>query len=182
MKPSIAPEHREFFIKNQLITFENLFSETQIAALQKKLEMRSLEQEARQPRLLPPDFHEIASNLFKKRPLRIGADRYFPLERNRVLPFKKEKLTLKEIVSLTFLAGGALINLSTHSTLFFSADLPLEFSALLEQEYSYYLIAYALERSCYAPQANDPDPYLLKREGYVLGERLSQRTHPFVIR
>lgn len=182
MKPSIAHEHREFFTKNQLITFENLFSETQIAALQKKLEMRSLGQDAKQSRLLPPHFHEIASHLFKKRPLRVGAEHYLPIGNSRSLLFKKEKLTLKEMVSLTFLAGGGLIKLSDRSTLFFSADLPLEFSTLLEQESDYYLIAYAQERSCYAPQANDPDRYLLKREGYVLGEQLSQRTHPFVIR
>jgi hypothetical protein len=172
MRHALAPEHREFFSKNQQIEFESLLSETQIATLEKKLTIRS----EKQMRLLPSHFHEIASELFKRKPLRIGSSLFSP--KGTLLPVKKEKLTLKEMVSLTFLAGGALINLKEGKTLFFGPDLPLDLSTLSGT----FLIAYAEERSCYSPQSYDPDPYFLKREGYVVGERLSERTHPFVIR
>lgn len=167
MKPAIATEHREFFSKNQQISFEDLLSETQIRDIQKKLGENKT-------RFLPPHFHEIAAALFKKRPLRIGASLFFPNGH----PFKKERLTLKEMVSLTFLTGGAWIKLKERTVLFFGPDLPLDLSNLSDS----LLVAYAEERSCYAPQANDPDPYFLKRAGYVVGEPLSERTHPFVIR
>jgi len=69
------------------------------------------------------------------------------------------------------------------SGVFFKADIPLDFQFLTQVSGGRYLmIAYADRRTVYILNEKDPHTHLLKRQGYVFGDLLSDSLNPLICR
>lgn len=130
-------------------------------------------------------FAEIAAALFNKKSLRIAYDQYlrFPS------PFA-HPVTLQGISSFQYIASGVIIRLregspqegplpkQVGSGLFLHPEYP--FSLNFSDASAFFIIVYCGDKTVYAPEKNDPNVHLLKKEGYVFGDLLRSQTHPLI--
>jgi len=66
---------------------------------------------------------------------------------------------------------------------FFAPDLPIDWNALTRQRGGrHLLIAYTHESSVYIRQQEDPCCHVLKKWGMTFGDRLTEKTHPTILR
>lgn len=151
---------------------------------------------------------EIASELIEQKPLRLGYDQLFPELRGRTYQSSvsdayhqllNTHLTLNEVSSIDGVLCGLMLCLKGDGTgpaepktvfsnmpgngVFFSPDAPLDFQHLTKHPLQrYLLIVYSRKSSFYKLNEQDPHTYALKHLGFSFGERLSDKSHPTIIR
>lgn len=155
---------------------------------------------------------EIAAELLEQRSLRLGFDQYLPslpIDRfvqnekcsDSYTTFLSKELTLNHVSCIQGTLCGLAICLkapenppdhslsifSPHrgSGIYFKADLPIDFKVLAGQDLrgaDYLLITYAHPSSVYVFQPEDPQTHYLKKLDFVFGDKLSDKTHPTLIR
>ena len=153
MRFALTADQRDHFVKHGYVEFEEVVPPN-----------LTDEQLARRRPLA-----EVAAELTGVRPLRLGWTK-------RVTA---GELNLKEMGSVQGIVAGAIIK-SSGEAIFFSAE--HSFSLAKEDDRSYLLIAYAGPRAVYVFNEHDPDTHLLKRQGYVFGDRLREEIHPTLTR
>jgi hypothetical protein len=223
MRFSILDEYVDFLSKHKCIEFEELLSEDEAnrfnqaieRVLLKELKKKSLDQATNadlwkagrflwkkdaeiKKMLLKSRIGEIASFLFKKRPIRLGYDQAFFTTGGRDVPLP-DLVNLKEISCIEPVLGGAIFNLSDHSfetaqpdlpdmrkqkkgnVIFFTPDYPIPFSDLFQISHLRCLVVcFTLNRVRYKLEPKDLHTHDLKKEGYVFGDLLKEETHPFL--
>ena len=202
----------DFFYQRRYIEFENLISED----LRKKL---LLEQEAlfekkkidtpTTPRvyqfnhnlfLSEPEFRkvalsfpfaEIASQLMKKKSVRIAFDQLLwgtPSD----TPLFPQPLTLVDLSSIYPVLCGLIITLRGGEFLeepqpkegnitFFSPKCEISFDYLNKGEIVQYLIVYTEDKALYLHNPSDLHTHSLKRQGLAFGDRLGE-AHPLILK
>ncbi len=135
MRLAISPDHKEFFLKNNYIEFEELLSAGQLADLRKSADetlASRIKISASKPGYSPSkaafhagydlwrdnasvkkavqkkEFALLASELFQTLPLRCAFDQYFSTAQISTSPFP-EATTLQESSCLTPLAGALIL-------------------------------------------------------------------------
>lgn len=174
MRYTIANQQFHFFKNQSYITFESLFTPEELA------ELRTLLASAKMPRdpqkQLPvlfkalhlSRFGEIAQELYKKKRILLAYTHYnpdYPLS------------TLESISSMTEIFGGAILQLNTGDTTFYTSTLPIDFPTL---EKPSLLLVFCSDQGRYKFQENDPFTYLLKKEGLAYGDQITAETHPLI--
>ncbi|MGE4575064.1 MULTISPECIES: hypothetical protein [Parachlamydia] len=151
MKFATAKEHRDFFQKNHLIEFADLLSSNQAISMANELESAlgqrlnmsaakvggcaseklflngrdlSRSSDILRKAVSQPQLAHIASELFEKRPIRLGFDQFFPVYH---VPFQKEgkiyrnflnqTRTLTEVSCIQGTLGGLMLALPTKHTI-----------------------------------------------------------------
>lgn len=237
MKFGLAKEHLDFFYKHHYIEFENLLSKKDAAILkqevtntlakrlntqEEKLKHHSLESlylsgfdtwrdsTAIKRILFRSYLAEVAANLVKKKPLRIGFDQVFysPSTEYSMLdipPCLEKPTSLSFSSCLQGVACGLLLHLTTSlseerssvfkkdlqpvlpipkkegSGIFFSPDMPFSIESLTTTPKNIHvLIAYSLETTVYRHCDNHLHTHAYKKIGYVFGDRLKNSTHPLL--
>lgn len=184
---ALAPQHLEYYYRNHMIEFEELLSEEEAHALcneviENNLSGRDVWRKNKlfQKVSLRKQLAEIAANLTKKYPLRIGYDQLL------FVADALKEVTLSEMSSIQGLVGGCILHLTdgkNHkigSGTFFGKNTPILFEELCEN--THLLIVYAEESSIYTFQESDPYTHALKKLDYVFGDRLKNTTHPILYR
>lgn len=151
-----------------------------------------------------PSFAEIAYEFCQERPLRIAFDQFFPasMPKNglseKISNYQKlltATLSLKDLSPIQGTIGGLLICVkgdaqspstgifptTTGHGVFLSIEHPLDFNQL-NSECDYLMITYAIKKSVYIVNQNDPLGHALKQCGYTFGDALKDKHHPFVLR
>ena len=230
---ALAREHLDFFYKHHYIEFEDLLTEVEVESLSRalqetlakrlhskretlaKTDIKTLylsgydmwrDNPTIQKFVLRPQLAEIASNLTKVRPLRIGFDQLFTASENADHLFKKPR-TLHQMSSIQGTVCGCILHLSSSaipvtqatlaieedmtalipipkkvgSAIFFNPELPLSLEYLVETPHVLQLmIVYAEEKGIYAYQETDLHTHAFKKLGYGFGDRLRNATHPIL--
>lgn len=191
MRYTFASEHHHFFNKEQYICFEGLLPPNQMQSLknpvkgltmiptpfERYLAGRDLFRHDRALRstILRAQWGEIATVLFKQKPLRLAYTQYIygitPLE---------EALPLKSISSFTHISGAFIVNLLSGEAAFLSNDCPLSKTGWLGQDSELLCIVYMHPESRYSLISGDPCVHALKKLGYGFGDTLENETHPIV--
>ncbi|MBS4168183.1 hypothetical protein [Parachlamydia sp. AcF125] len=246
MKFATAKEHRDFFQKHHLIEFADLLSQNQATGMANELENAlgqrlninaakvhecsseklflngrdlSRSSEILRKGVSQHQLAHIASELFEKRPVRLGYDQFFPVYRpsfqieGKIYQnfLSNQARSLTEISCIQGVLGGLMLALPTNLTVettiepqettpspitifpsqpcsgvFFTADLPLDFSSLLEspqrKDLYYLLIAYTEAHPVYIANREDPLFHTLRQFEYGYGDRLNERYHPTIYR
>ena len=199
MKFSLTADQKCFFEKQQFIEFEGLISESQLAILQRcKGIGRDISRENMEMQKIVRSslFAKIAKELCGERVLRLGFDELYELP--LTLPCS---MTLFERSSIAPLVCAVMIAIEGDedalattppqegqfdpfpmkkgNVLFFLPNLLWEKELLQARaKQKCLLIAYANPRALYIFQEKDPHVHLLKRLGYVFGDRLKETIHP----
>lgn len=155
-----------------------------------------------------PRFTEIAADLMRKKPIRLGYDQLLPSLRQRIggegepySTFMNQTTTLENISSLRGILGGLMICLSSSrsesdareeddpfpieagNVLFLSPQAPISLKQLHKHPgQRYYLILYTQELAHYQLQPQDPHVHGLKQLGYTYEDKLSDVIHPIIYR
>jgi len=155
-------------------------------------------------------FAEIAFELTQQKPLRLGYDQFFhssptslTLSPNQTpyVQLMNSKLTLQEVSSLQGVLCGLMICLKAEkreekeletpvifsrkpgNAVFFNPSAILNFEGLISgTDSNYLLIVYVHTSSVYILNTIDPNTYVLKNYGYSLGDRLSDKLNPIILR
>jgi hypothetical protein len=197
MRYTLSADQKAFFDKHQFIEFEDLLDEKEIASLKTLQPMRDCfrsQPEARKI-ILNPSFASFAGELCIVKQLRFGFDEIMEL------PLKlPESMTLHERSTIQGLLCAVSICIEGHSDIapnmkfypcpkkpgsvqFFSPKLLWEQEILLTApKQKMILIGYAQPRSLYIFQEKDPYTHMLKKFGYVFGDRLREEWHPTLLR
>lgn len=155
---------------------------------------------------------ETVNALIEKKPFRLGYDQLFPSwnahpfskkDSSFYSDFLEKNSALETVSCLTDLACGVLVALnsggemreiqsrdklnifSKHSgnIVFFKPNLIIDWKHLKScTNQRFYLIVYTHPHSHYQLQTNDPHTHELKRIGYILNDKLSDKLHPIVYR
>lgn len=155
-------------------------------------------------------FGQLAYELFEHKPIRFGYDQYLPFyghssanEEKVYQDFLNQKHTLAEISAIQGVLGGLMLALPKRGVLlqqeqsnnlpssifpkeagsgvFFAPDIPLDFSALLQESTVHYiLIVYTAASSVYILNRKDPLFHYLKNMDYNFGDRLNDRFNPLI--
>ncbi|MBF5058947.1 hypothetical protein [Candidatus Neptunochlamydia vexilliferae] len=172
MRFGLTKEHHDFFHRHHHIEFEGLLSEEDVKRLYSDTEKRDRWRTNPEIKkiVLRSTLAEVASNLCKVSPLRIGFDQTIlnSGEEERFLP-------LNEKSSIQKVACGLILDQNGSGT-FFSPEFsfPLTHPALL--------IVYVEEKAQYIHEEKDPYNHALKKLGYGFGDRIRSDTHPIVFR
>lgn len=153
-----------------------------------------------------PQFANIAGELCEKRKLRIGFDQYLPTPTSFVMipaiknlyHYLEGKLSLIETSSLQGVVCGLILCLKAPSSkdspsklftekegsgIYFTADLPLDFTEIEKRiGGEYILIVYTEPNAVYIHQVKDPQSTTFKKLGYTYGDKLSDKLNPKVLK
>lgn len=207
MKQSLASEHFIFYNEHGHLEIEGLLSEQAVADFQEALQTMSplsfakgrdlwRHHEAIRRVVLSKKYGSIAAQLFREKQLRIAYDQAF--ETDQLSPGLFESPTnLKQMSCFQGLVGGLIIRLSEGesvpsddetlcpvpeqkgSGIFFSYKTALDLNPLIQlPSQLFFLIAYGPVNTLYIHNPKDPNLNLLKKEGFVFGERLRDDRHP----
>ena len=194
MRYTITSQQLDYFRREGHIEFETLFSKEEAEKLRSLLDQSRLslgtgrDLERGNPPLRKAmqlsRVGQAASELFAKKPIRLAFSQYVPQYRKII--------ALEDISSVTETYGCALINLSSDpfpdfpylpmemgDVGFYERKFPIDFTAL---ELPVLLLAFAKDKARYQIQENDPDTHHLKKLGYGFGDRLTDATHPLIIK
>lgn len=192
----LTKEHHDFFHKNHFIEFDDLLSAKEVDSLEKAIDSSISSEEwihaghdlwRNETRIqkvtLHKGFAEIASNLCKKKPLRLAYDQAIEG------PLSKEPLNLIEASSIRKVVCGLVIQLEPTSAeeeplvpkkrgsgVFFSPFCTLNFPANCHL----FMIAYTERVAQYILEIRDPNRHALKKLGYGFGDCLRTDTHPIL--
>jgi hypothetical protein len=144
------------------------------------------------------------SELLDCRPMRLGFDQYFPVNRSReglkddpYRDFLNNNYSLEQSSCIKGIKGGLLICIEAPTVESESATLPqnpgdailylpdmsIPTAQLnLPTAGSYFLVTYCDAISLYVPNKNDPHIHTLKRWGYVFGDKLKEPHYPIIYR
>lgn len=112
---------------------------------------------------------QVVSQLVKKKRIKIAFTQYHP-------PYGEA--TLEEISCVSEVCGLALIDLEKEEVIFISEKASNSFPA----KKPVLLVAFADEKARYKLQENDPHTHALKKLGYGFGDRLTEETHPLIVK
>ena len=142
-------------------------------------------------------FASVASELLQTLPLRYAFDQYFSmLQCTAGSPYDVPS-SLQEISCMNPLAGGLILPLQdlpspptffpmplkAGSGLFISSTFSLPWPHLFSTcGLSFFLIAYAHEKTMFRADSHDPHAASLKKLGYVFNEWLKDSLHPIILR
>lgn len=154
-----------------------------------------------------PRFAEVASELVEMKPVRLGYDQLFPAieqeTRDEVFnKFLQQTATLEEISSVDGILCGLMLCLSpplqgileekdgidifprqAGRAIFFRPNIPINLQNYFHHRGQRYLmIVYTSGNSRYLLKEGDPHTHALKRLGYIVNDKLSDRYHPIVYR
>lgn len=154
--------------------------------------------------LLHRRYAEIAVELLEARALRIGYDQLFVAQPKKPLmetvydEFIHQDWTLQDRSCIKPVICGLMLCLESPKPadkeaqlfsktegngIYFKADISLDFSFLAEEERGrYLLIVYADQRTVYILNEKDPHTHYLKHQGYVFGDRFSEKLNPTIYR
>lgn len=138
-------------------------------------------------------FVKIIADLFNIFPLRIAFDQYI---KACLQPPIRTTWAQEELSCIKPLAGSVLIPLSfskplkSHfpfpqkigNLLFLAPDYPIPWPALFALEgLKLLIVSFAHEKALYQQEIRDPHLHVLKKWGYVFGDRLDNQHHPLLI-
>ena len=153
---------------------------------------------------------EIASELVEQRPIKLGYDQYFhsSLTQNQFVKSKKtpyevmqtQPSNLTDLSSIRGVLCGLMICMESPTDtfhkddlslfcnkpgngVFFAPDAVIDFTEFNDKPgYSYLLIVYGESSIYYILQDNDLLTHQYKHIGYIYGDKLTEKTHPTIIR
>ncbi len=182
----LTKEHHDFFHHHHYVEFEDLLTPKEVDGIEDAIGSTKHDLWRTDGRIkkvvLSPSLAEVASNLSKIRPLRIGYDMLIDG------PVSKEPLNLIEMSSIRKVVCGLVIQLSRYdgedpivpkkrgSGIFFNPFFPLSFP----EGCHLLFIAYAADIAIYIQEKRDPNLHALKKLDYGFGDRLTSTTHPIV--
>lgn len=194
----LTKEHHDYYHENHFIEFEELLSEKELDPLEEAIDtlvptedwihaghdVWRLNDQIKKV-TLRKNLAEIASNLCKKRPLRLAYDQVIEG------PLSKEPLNLIEMSSIRKVVCGLILQLAPSSTveeslvpkkrgsgIFFSPFCELNFP----KDSHLFMIVYTEDTALYIHEIRDPNVYALKKLRYGYGDRLKTETHPILFR
>ena len=194
----LIKEHHSFFHKHRFIEFEDLLPSKKIDRL-KELTLASIppqkwiekghdlwrQNKEIEPITLHRGLAEIASNLCKKKPLRIAYDQLIRA------PLTTVPLTLIKASAMRKVICGCIIQLSSDTPLSENPLIPKKqgngifFSPLCQLDFPQgchlLLIVYTERSSQYVYEMDAPNLHFLKNLGYVFGDALRSDTHPLLL-
>ncbi len=187
----LSSEQIHFFTKEQYICFEGLLPPEQMHSLQNPLKGlsgiptpferylagRDLFRHDKDLKsiILRAKWAEIATILFKQKPLRLAYTQYIC----GITPFE-ESLSLKSISAFTQISGALVFNLLNGEVAFLSNDCPFSKIGWLNPTAKLLFVAYMPPKSRYSLVSGDPCVHFLKKLGYGFGDTLENETHPIV--
>lgn len=182
MKYQISAVQRHFFEKNKYIEFEQMLTlDEQILlslAYEKAARDVAISNQKVQKVLFSPRFGQIAYELSLVKPLRYGLDEIIT-ETSSFSCYKDERCVQGlEIAVLLYInpneakAGNALFFLPSES---YEAD-------IFDAKQTWLVLGFANKDALYVCNLKDPHTHNLKRQGYVFGDRLKEKTHPVLWR
>jgi hypothetical protein len=221
MKFALQGEHRDFFAKNGYIEFEGLLSEKDVVTLKEAIDQvlckrlkvlpEKLEHKTAQELYMAgrdvwrdhpaikkwttsPILAELASSLFKKRPIRLAFDQVLRTGSSSHTPFINTA-SLQQTSSLRQIIGALILQLTPlaepciplaqvpGSGVLIGPNFPLNFDAIFSQPHlSALMIVFCGEKTVYTLDSSDHHTHALKRQGYVFGDRLRDDINPLVFR
>jgi hypothetical protein len=211
MKYELSDTFCQFFMEHGLIEFESILLDKELELIS-SLTQKELSSSHSDPwNLTPPIWQknsdikkilfkspvgEIASFLYKKKPLRLGFLQL--ISSHHKTPFSEPR-TIEEIASITPTLGGALLCLSSEvpletqsplpdlsapkkgSMFFFSNKTPIPFPALHEQKNLLCLLfCFVSTKVRYKLNPLDSHTHDLKRFGYAFGDLVKADQAPFL--
>jgi len=157
-------------------------------------------------------FAEIAFELIQQKPLRLGYDQFFPSppmqqildhHQSPYCHLLKSRPSLQEMSSLQGVLCGLMICIRAELTendntiqegttifsrkagngVFFSSSAAVNFADLIKcTDCSYLLVVYVHSSAVYILNTLDPNVYALKEYGYSLGDKLTDKLNPIILR
>lgn len=148
---------------------------------------------------------EIAWEFCQERPLRIGYDQWLPAQKkewpgipNKPGPYQHLLTATDTIASLSCIQGvtSALVICLTGKAeeepsgifpttpghgIYLAVEHPVDFS-LMSKECDYLLITYAIRKSVYVLNQNDPLCHDFKQWGYTFSDALTDKLNPIILR
>lgn len=225
MKFAIVNEHHRYFEKNQQLELEGLFSQQQLEnfslAVESAISCRfSVPQDkfhhltrdkqfdagrdvwrenpAVRKWVTNGSWAEIASELTRKRPLRLCYDQFIP---SRISPKMYPLPTEQTLQSISCIQGvicgiivclkgfcdpkeGSIFPSKAGNAMFISGEKVLDFSELqtFPENMQFLLISYSSKNSVYMRNEADTHLHGFKNLGYVFGDRLTDDVNPIVYR
>ncbi len=186
MRFGLAKEHHDFFHHHHFVEFEDLLTSEEVDGIEESTGSTKHDLWRTDDRIkkivLRPTLAEVASNLSKKYPIRIGYDLLIDG------PISEKSLNLIEMSSIRKVVCGLVIQLSNYdgedpivpkkkgSGIYFNPFFPLSFP----EGCHLLLIAYAADVAIYIPEKRDPNLHALKKLRYGFGDHLRSETHPIV--
>lgn len=209
MKYDLSDTFFDFFTQHGVIEFESILSTSELETLsslvQKELSTLDPWQSAYnlwqkneeiKKILFKSSIGEVASFLSKKKPLRLAYTQ--TISTSHPSPFAKNH-TLEEISSVTPIAGGALLCLSSPleegseaelpnlavpragRIFFFTSNTPIPFPTIYEQKgITCILFCFVSAKVRYKLNPVDVHTHLWKRSGYAFGDLLNKDVIPFL--
>lgn len=181
MRFTITSSQLNYFRKEGQIEFEDLYTVEEALSLRAQLDQaQTVTQSERDlQRDHPPlmsalhvsRFGQLATNLFRKKRIRIAFTQYSPRY--------EAPVAIEAISSFSETLGGCIINLQSGVTTFYQAQFPIDFPSIA---FPYLLIVLASDRARYKLQETDPCTHLLKRMGYGFGDLITEETHPLIVK
>jgi hypothetical protein len=202
MKYVITKDQRFFFEKNHYIEFEGLIKPKDLEVLQKKAARGEIKRDlSRHDKEVEKILHSlsfawIAAELSSSSYLRFGFDLLLASEDPLFSCLSEESsiqglkccmmLCLEGTRSDAKAVDGEGIDpfpSEPGSAVFFLPSTPCNpKSSLLHKEQKFLLFTWAQEQALYVFEPKDPWTHVLKKEGYVFGEQLKEKTHPVILR
>lgn len=209
MRLFLTDDQKAFFQKNRFIEIEGLLPLEKIAQIEKLSELTLAQRTSsensflqgydlwRDNQELKEILHKrslikIIAELFNTFPLRIAFDQYLHTTFPPPIP---TTWALEELSCIKPLAGSLLIPLScvhplkSHfpfpqkgNVLFLAPDYPIPWPLLFGLEgLKLLMVHFAPEKALYQQEIRDPHQHVLKKWGYVFGDRLRNQHHPLLI-
>lgn len=190
MRHALTKEHLDFFYQNHFITFEEVISQKECAALNAALEEQIGNENdpekifekghntwRKDPRIkkvvLSSRLAEIATQLSKERTLRIGSDQILVPK----LPI--EPAPIIDLCSVQKVVAGLTLSPFTGNATFYKPNEPIPFEEISEVEL---LIIYSEHHALYTHTPTDRHTHSLKKDGYGFGDHIDPKTHPIITR
>ncbi len=185
MKYSISRDQHFFFEKHHFIEFDDLLTAEEHSKLVKGIAkpgtvLRDLSYFSESVKSVThlPRLAKLASELSRKRPLRFGFDQL--LRPPFTISNLYNEVCIRGLVMALFLSVDDKGGKKSHGIF---AEPVCDLALLpLNREEEYIVIGWAEEKALYVLQPNDAYTHELKKQGYVFGDRLTEKWHPILTR
>ncbi len=203
MKYQISANQHHFFQKHHWITFEEVVSDVEQKKLVDAVKKRALYadlcsniQEVRDVLFLPR-LSTIAVQLCHKAPLRYGFDELFcekSVNQGFTMLSDERALSGLEIAMMLCIEGNCTAEFvskkgidifpkNEREALFFTPSSICDPLALMHHRgQTFLLFTWANRGAMYLYNLKDPNVHALKKQGYVFGDKVKEKTHPILCR
>ncbi len=200
----VSTEHHDFFAKNGFIEFESLFSSDLLQNIPIDLDSKQLfisghdllrKNEKLFKLIFSRNFVDVLSALFRIKTPRLAYDQLWlstdttPTQNTKPLRFEEAScvgpLSGVIAIALTDIQEDKRLDVplpkKAGDVMFFTPKLAVSFSSIFDHpSQALLVIGIGDHRLFYRHVASDPFVHALKKEGFVFGDLLTSKTHPFL--